>query len=125
MEKKTYSEKLKDPRWQKKRLEIMERDGWVCSFCGDKESTLHIHHIEYTPFCDPWDQPDHLMVTVCEPCHQSEYESRNSTEQTLLKILRTLGFSVEDLQRIIQFILNQKKITHNPHELAKKLWDRN
>ena len=24
--KKSYSEKLKDPRWQKKRLEIMKRD---------------------------------------------------------------------------------------------------
>jgi hypothetical protein len=29
-EKQKYSDKLKDPRWQKKRLQIMERDNWCC-----------------------------------------------------------------------------------------------
>lgn len=29
---KTYAEKLKDPRWQKRRLEIFERDDWTCQF---------------------------------------------------------------------------------------------
>jgi hypothetical protein len=35
-----YSDKLKDPRWQKKRLEVFERDGWCCQCCGDSESPL-------------------------------------------------------------------------------------
>lgn len=43
----TYKEKLKDPRWQKKRLEIFDRDGWKCVECGDKDSTLNVHHIFY------------------------------------------------------------------------------
>jgi len=30
MAKLTYSEKLKDPRWQKKRLEILSRDNFTC-----------------------------------------------------------------------------------------------
>ena len=42
MENKTYLEKLKDPRWQKKRLEILERDGWKCMACGEKEKTLRV-----------------------------------------------------------------------------------
>ena len=50
----TYSEKLKDPRWQKKRLEIFERDNWACKKCGDTDTTLHLHHLEYQN-CDPWD----------------------------------------------------------------------
>ena len=25
----SYSDKLKDPRWQRKRLEIFERDNWT------------------------------------------------------------------------------------------------
>jgi len=37
----TYAEKLKDPRWQKKRLEIMERDEWTCQWCVDSESPLN------------------------------------------------------------------------------------
>ena len=120
MENKTYSEKLKDPRWQKKRLEIMERDGWACSFCGDKESTLHIHHIEYKPYGDPWEYPNHLMFTLCESCHAEEYEGRNITEQTLLGILRRLGFSTADLLKIQRFFLNKAK-DKNVHELANEL----
>jgi 5-methylcytosine-specific restriction endonuclease McrA len=33
--KKTYSELLKSPKWQKKRLEIMSRDKFTCKKCGD------------------------------------------------------------------------------------------
>jgi hypothetical protein len=66
-----YRELLKDPRWQKKRLFILERDGWQCQFCPDKESTLHVHHTKYFPG-DPWDTPDGYLVTLCESCHESE-----------------------------------------------------
>lgn len=45
--KSSYSEKLKDPRWQKKRLEVMESNEFCCEMCGDNESTLHVHHKEY------------------------------------------------------------------------------
>ena len=31
-----YSEQLKSPKWQKKRLEIMQRDKFTCQLCGDK-----------------------------------------------------------------------------------------
>lgn len=31
----TYSQKLRDPRWQKKRLEILERDSFTCQHCHD------------------------------------------------------------------------------------------
>ena len=60
MEKKKYSDKMKDPRWQKKRLEIFERDGWSCCRCGDTESTLNVHHLRYVPGHDPWDYPNYL-----------------------------------------------------------------
>jgi len=40
----TYRRKLADPRWQKKRLEILERDGFECNSCGDSSTELHVHH---------------------------------------------------------------------------------
>ncbi len=40
-----YSEKLKDPRWQKKRLEIFQRDEFHCQQCGDGENTLCVHYL--------------------------------------------------------------------------------
>lgn len=65
---KTYTEKLKDPRWQRKRLEIMERDSFKCTQCSDKKSTLNIHHWKYTK--NPWDAPSSDLSTVCESCHK-------------------------------------------------------
>lgn len=70
-----YAAKWKDPRWQQKRLLIMERDGWTCQRCGDKESTLSVHHRYYIPGADPWDYPDKALVTLCESCHESETEA--------------------------------------------------
>ena len=66
-----YSEKLKDPRWQKKRLEILERDSWSCQICGDSESTLHVHHYKYEN--DPWEVDNIYLKTLCESCHEMEH----------------------------------------------------
>jgi len=65
----TYAEKLKDPRWQKKRLKVFERDNWRCVYCNDENLTLHIHHERYEGN-NPWDTPDEYLKTVCSPCHE-------------------------------------------------------
>jgi hypothetical protein len=64
---KNYSEKLKDPRWQKRRLEILNRDNWKCKCCKDEDTTLHVHHIKYTG--NPWDAKDDDLITLCAHCH--------------------------------------------------------
>jgi hypothetical protein len=66
---KTYAEKLRSPKWQKKRLEILDRDGWCCQSCGDKDSNLQVHHKAYKPKTDPWDYPEDWLTTLCEDCH--------------------------------------------------------
>lgn len=84
MKQKTYSELLKDPRWQKKRLQIMERDGFACKLCGNKEKTLHVHHLAYTK--KPWDADDKELVTLCESCHTliHSYEPTEIINQGIL-----------------------------------------
>lgn len=67
----TYAEKLKDPRWQKKRLRILERDGFKCLYCSDTDKTLHVHHGYYESGKDPWDYEDDTLHTLCEDCHVS------------------------------------------------------
>lgn len=67
MANKTYSEKLKDPRWQKKRLKILERDQWICKLFGDSNTTLHVHHEKYKG--DPWSISDDHLTSVCQHCH--------------------------------------------------------
>lgn len=65
----TYYEKLRDPRWQRKRLQIMERDRWACTMCGSNASTLNVHHGYYERGIDPWDYDDASLTTLCENCH--------------------------------------------------------
>jgi hypothetical protein len=87
----TYSEKLKDPRWQKKRLEILQRDNWTCQLCGATTITLHIHHRKYIKGKEPWEYPDHLLVTLCEICHDGEGESALQNQKVLIDQLLEAG----------------------------------
>lgn len=83
-----YTELLKDPRWQKRRLEIFQRDNWTCQICDSTKKTLHLHHVDYLPDTEPWDYPDYLLVTLCKPCHDTETKDRAIAEQELLSVLR-------------------------------------
>ena len=69
-----YFQKLRDPRWQRKRLEVMQRDGFACKYCRDSESTLNVHHILYVKKVEPWDYPDEFIVTLCEKCHSETHD---------------------------------------------------
>lgn len=68
-----YSEKLKNPKWQKKRLEILQRDNFRCFNCLDENSTLNVHHDVYLGK-EPWDTPSECLTTLCDYCHTFEHE---------------------------------------------------
>lgn len=69
MAKKTYSEKLRDPRWQKKRLSVLSRDNFTCQLCSDQETELHVHHKYYTAGAEPWEYENEILITYCAHCH--------------------------------------------------------
>lgn len=77
----SYSELLKDPRWQKKRLQIMERDKFMCRECGDTESTLNVHHLFYNPHNLPWEYDESELKTLCESCHKGMHEDYESIKR--------------------------------------------
>jgi hypothetical protein len=86
----TYAEKLRDPRWQKRRLEILSRDAWTCQFCGDKTRTLHVHHYRYHPNLEPWEYKDAELETLCEDCHSYVGDVvRRSAPKSCFEIIRT------------------------------------
>jgi hypothetical protein len=70
---KTYSEKLRDPRWQRKRLAVMERDNFTCRDCSATDQPLHVHHCYYAKG-GPWDTEDQLLLTLCADCHERRAE---------------------------------------------------
>lgn len=76
--KKIYNENLKHPKWQKKRLEVMGRDGFACKYCGDKDTTLNVHHIDYHG--KPWESENKDLITCCEECHKHVLHNPDVTE---------------------------------------------
>lgn len=99
---KTYQEKLLDPRWQRRRLEILERDIWICSCCGDDSKTLHVHHRVYDKkYENPWDYPDELLITLCADCHKSESQEEWDRVMKRLSIALKKHFFTNDVEHIV------------------------
>ena len=100
-----YSDKLKDPRWQKKRLEILERDGWECTSCGSIDKTLHVHHTYYDFALNPWDYHESTLVSLCEECH-SEITEKTKALDILLKSTRAaIGCDWGKIELLTGFLL--------------------
>ena len=71
-----YSAKLRDARWQRLRLKVMERDGWQCQDANcdsPANTTLQVHHKRYLPQREPWEYPLENLVAYCEPCHERQH----------------------------------------------------
>ena len=88
----SYINKLKDPRWQKRRLEIMQRDNFTCQACYCNDKTLHVHHKYYEKGTEPWDYPDKVLVTLCEGCHAAEEACKQEAVQSIYKVFCDKGF---------------------------------
>lgn len=85
---KNYSKKLQDPRWQKKRLQILERDNFTCKSCGSSSDSLHVHHHLYEKGKDPWDYSDDIYETYCQRCHAIvEYLKKTIPSVTIVRII--------------------------------------
>ena len=69
----TYQEKLKDPRWKEKRVEILERDKHTCQECFGPNKDLHVHHKHYKRNTEPWDYSNNKLTTLCANCHKQEH----------------------------------------------------
>ncbi len=100
----TYAEKLLDPRWQKKRLEVLERDKFTCQGCGDTRSTLHVHHFWYNKGADPWNHPMESLITYCERCHQEEQARHLEAVEDLMVVLKKKGFPFKNIEELTEMI---------------------
>lgn len=85
-----YSKYLSDPRWQKLRLEVYNRDNWKCTLCGDYVTTLDVHHTIYKG--KPWEVPIEHLKTVCRHCHKATHALPNHTITSIDKHLAEYCF---------------------------------
>jgi hypothetical protein len=95
----SYKLKLRSPKWQKRKVEILIRDKFTCKCCENTERNLQVHHLEYLGNLDPWDYPDDMLITLCYICHESE-QGRKIIEKSLLTTLKMRGFLSSDISRL-------------------------
>ncbi len=86
----TYAEKLKDPRWQKLRAEIIQRDGNRCRDCAAYYPTLDVHHCFYAKG-EPWETHPIFLRTVCRDCHKTRQRYEDSAKESLAYVFMTLN----------------------------------
>lgn len=99
MSNKSYSDLLKSPKWQRKRLEIMKRDNFKCSACDNEELPLHVHHKEYIDGMKPWEYESNQLITLCEDCHLvvEYYKKSLKIDLTDHKFYRLKGYNADNI----------------------------
>lgn len=100
-----YSEKLRDPRWQRRRLDILQRDDFTCQICFDTTTTLHVHHRRYLAGREPWEYGDHDLTTLCKPCHDLETEAWPEAMACLVDVLCARGLFAGDVQNLASSLM--------------------
>lgn len=90
-QKTAYQKKLEDPRWQKKRLEALERAGWKCEGCDAETEQLHVHHRYYVSKREPWDYPQWTYKVLCKTCHKIETEINSTELQDFERVFEMVG----------------------------------
>ena len=122
---KTYAEKLLDPRWQKLRLEVFQRDNFTCQKCGDSSKTLNAHHSFYRKESEgPWDYLPHEVITLCVDCHDDEHDEMSMYREMFFSLMCERGFGLSNdffwvIQNLIAVDLSKDK-TSEEFEEAKK-----
>ncbi len=111
-----FWKRYQDPRWQKKRLEVFQRDSFTCVECGAEDKALHVHHLSYEWDKDPWDYPVENFKTLCVDCHDMKKQCWKVMEQRILKWSRE-SLTTSELSVIYVFL------THAPPEEVTAIFD--
>lgn len=109
MVKQIYKEKLLDPRWQKLRLEVMQRENFTCEYCGDKTKTLNIHHLCYNVNGNPWDVDDCALECLCEDCHYVQHviDRLDELTQSIINDILTIAVIYSEVEHPVKDMLKQ------------------
>jgi len=115
----TYSEKLRDPRWQKLKAEVMQAAGFTCDDCGKdsvqlgiERSQFHVHHKFYIKGREPWEYDLTDLKCLCDCCHRE-------TEDAIITLRQVFGdFAWYDINSICADITNAKRLGIAPRTLV-------
>lgn len=111
-----YKKQYLNPKWQKKRLEILTRDEFACVDCFDTESTLYVHHTYYENGKEFWDYPDDSLITLCAECHQVEEDLIKQYSDLFIETLRKSKFRPDHWRQLASGI--KECVFHEPAEIT-------
>ena len=104
-----YKKQIKSAKWQKKRLEILERDYFTCTNCHDDENQLHVHHTYYESDRMIWEYENESLLTLCNDCHESLHKTKADLKQLIDK-----NFIYEHDLRSLKLVIDELKgVKHN------------
>ncbi len=96
-----WLEQYKHPNWQKKRLEVLERDKFTCCHCEEKEKTLHVHHKWYQKGKKVWEYPNVCFITLCDECHDHWHFMQEQQKIDLYDWLVKDGWDLWDIEHLV------------------------
>ena len=85
-----------NPKWKKRRLDILKRDKYTCRSCGASSCALHVHHRWYLSGRKAWEYPDVALVSMCPGCHHEYGPSTLEKEsfEATIEFLTQCGFNM-------------------------------
>jgi len=93
-----YWQKLQDPRWQKRRLRVLEQHGWKCDACGREDKQLHVHHGHYEKGKEPWNYLPQDLHVLCAECHEERHFYEDSLKREISRM------SMKDISCLSSFV---------------------
>ncbi|MBN8693054.1 MAG: hypothetical protein J0L69_07635 [Bacteroidetes bacterium] len=138
--KSTYSEKLKDERWIKKRNLVRQRAENKCEDCGESSNGLEIHHCYYLYGYEPWEYPTGSLRCLCKACHksrdpiekklrgqlahlkQNELETLNEflskatywfPQKDVFEFIKTIGYDTKATKNALDNLLSKQRDSHD------------
>ena len=105
-----FKEQIKHPKWQKKRLDILERDEYICQNCHVDDETLHVHHFTYKSNTNLWDYDNNNLITFCERCHK-DWHTVNEKIKILLSVDTTY---LKEVYALLKYVrqMDMLEISH-------------
>lgn len=97
--KSSYSEKLRDQRWQNISRRKKEWAEYKCQDCGN-ENNLQVHHCYYRYGLEPWQYPMDSLRCLCDDCHKKRGALEMEFRAKLAEITTT------DLEAMTDLVTN-------------------
>lgn len=103
-----YSELLKSPLWQKKRLEILSRDNWQCYACHDEDEMLVVHHKYYDKEKMPWEYKNSAYITLCNTCHNQWHRDEKKLYSDIIENIKRSEIDILDFYEVSEAVRDVK-----------------